>query len=309
MEKISKKRLLIAMGLAISVVMAVACSASGSGDSGGGSAVEPRGLQPFSGSGVADRHILGLFSHDVANEMKAKIPASQRPYIRNVRILGDWNKIEGGGKGKFTWKWMDAQVNAALSLGMNSVLMTLSGGVPKWAQDPGVTKPGYGPPKNMSDWRDLCHAVAKRYKGVVKFYQIWQEPGWDVDAPPAQEGVIYFGGLCEYQYLGVLRAGYNGIKAADPGAYVISGGMLQGLTRSAGDFSTYDTLLAGGNQDVSMKVESNRDIVAERPMYFNYHGWCTGGTDEVGVSEPGTTWYLAEGATHPGFDEWICIQN
>ncbi|MBU4194719.1 MAG: hypothetical protein KKF66_06975 [Actinobacteria bacterium] len=55
------------MGLAISVVMAVACSASGSGDSGGGSAVEPRGLQPVSGAGVADRHILGLFSHHVAN--------------------------------------------------------------------------------------------------------------------------------------------------------------------------------------------------------------------------------------------------
>jgi len=35
-------------------------------------------------------------------------------------------------------------------------------------------------------------------------------------------------------------------------------------------------------QDVSIWVESDRDIVAERPMYFNYHGWCTGGHDTLG---------------------------
>ena len=309
MGRFLRIRLLVAVGLAITMVMVVACSAPGSGNSGGTPAIEPSGLQLFSGSGVADRQQLGLFSHNVITEMKAKIPASEWPYIRNVRILGDWNKIEYNGKGRFTWDDMDGQVNAALSLGVNSILVTLSGGVPKWAQDPGVASPGYGPPKNMSDWYDLCNAVANRYKGYIDFYQIWQEPGWDAYAPPAKDGVIYFGGLCAFQYLGVLRAGYNGIKAADPDAYVISGGMLQGLTRSASDFSTYETLLSGANQDVSMKVESNRDIVAERPMYFNYHGVWPGGTDQVGVEAPGTTWYLAEGATHSGFEEWLCIQN
>jgi len=35
-------------------------------------------------------------------------------------------------------------------------------------------------------------------------------------------------------------------------------------------------------QDVSIWIESDRNIVAERPMYINYHGWCTGGHDTLG---------------------------
>lgn len=61
--------------------------------------------------------------------------------------------------------------------------------------------------------------------------------------------------------------------------------------------------------DVSMKVQADRDIIAERPMYFAYKNVWAGGTTESGVTEPGKTWYLAEGATWPGFEEWICIQN
>jgi hypothetical protein len=38
----------------------------------------------------------------------------------------------------------------------------------------------------------------------------------------------------------------------------------------------------GANQDVSIVVEGTSEIVAERPMYFNYHGWCTGGHDTLG---------------------------
>ena len=38
----------------------------------------------------------------------------------------------------------------------------------------------------------------------------------------------------------------------------------------------------GAGQDVSIRVESDQDIVAERPMYFNYHGWATGGHDTLG---------------------------
>jgi len=62
------------------------------------------------------------------------------------------------------------------------------------------------------------------------------------------------------------------------------------------------------HSEVSVKVSSDQDIVAERSMYFNYDGK-KGGHDSIGATAPATTWYLAEGYTGAGFDEWVLIQN
>ncbi|MBU1670607.1 MAG: hypothetical protein KKF41_16135 [Actinobacteria bacterium] len=40
-----------------------------------------------------------------------------------------------------------------------------------------------------------------------------------------------------------------------------------------------------------------QEIIAERPMYFNYLGAWTGGHDVVGATSEATTWYFAEGYT------------
>lgn len=58
------------------------------------------------------------------------------------------------------------------------------------------------------------------------------------------------------------------------------------------------------DSDVSMKVESDSVLFAERAMYFGHDGH-----DSVGVPAPSTNWYMAEGSTHPGFDTWILLQN
>lgn len=62
-------------------------------------------------------------------------------------------------------------------------------------------------------------------------------------------------------------------------------------------------------KDVSVKVTSNVGVIAERPMYFNYHGAWTGGHDNIGLKSLSDEWYLAEGTTRNGFEEWITIQN
>jgi len=61
--------------------------------------------------------------------------------------------------------------------------------------------------------------------------------------------------------------------------------------------------------DFSTTVTSDRPIVAERPMYFNYNGALTGGHDVVGATSPSSIFYFAEGTTRPGFDPYYCIQN
>jgi len=65
----------------------------------------------------------------------------------------------------------------------------------------------------------------------------------------------------------------------------------------------------GPDKDVSTKIASDQPIVAERPIYFNYHGLWPGGHDVVGAVAPAMEWYFAEGTTRDGFDEWLCLQN
>ncbi|MBU1669981.1 MAG: hypothetical protein KKF41_03405 [Actinobacteria bacterium] len=67
--------------------------------------------------------------------------------------------------------------------------------------------------------------------------------------------------------------------------------------------------VTGPDRDVSVKAESSIDVLVERPMYFDYHYAWTGGHVTVGARAPRRAWYLAEGTTREGFDEWICIQN
>jgi hypothetical protein len=69
----------------------------------------------------------------------------------------------------------------------------------------------------------------------------------------------------------------------------------------------------GDGKNISLYLESDQDIVVERPMYFNYQGlasnnW-TGGHDAVGTNSPAKNWYFAEGTTRGGFEEWLCLQN
>jgi hypothetical protein len=68
-----------------------------------------------------------------------------------------------------------------------------------------------------------------------------------------------------------------------------------------------DTVGAGKN--VSMRVDSDVDIVAERPMYFDYQLRWTGGHDVIGTPAPANQFYFAEGYTGAGFEEWLCLAN
>ncbi|MBC7231077.1 MAG: S8 family serine peptidase [Actinobacteria bacterium] len=68
-------------------------------------------------------------------------------------------------------------------------------------------------------------------------------------------------------------------------------------------------LAVGPDKDVSMRVVSDRAVVAERPMYFSFRGAIPGGHNVMGAPSPGTTWYFAEGTTRAGFEEWLTLAN
>ncbi len=73
---------------------------------------------------------------------------------------------------------------------------------------------------------------------------------------------------------------------------------------------TYDlNQWLGEGLNVSVRVDGQGGIMAERPMYFNYKGTCRGGHVTSGAPSPGTVWSFAEGTLRPGFEEWLCLLN
>jgi hypothetical protein len=60
--------------------------------------------------------------------------------------------------------------------------------------------------------------------------------------------------------------------------------------------------------DVSVMVCSDKPIVAERAMYFDYYGRA-GGSSSIGAPCAAPEWYLPEGYTGGEFDTWILAMN
>ena len=67
--------------------------------------------------------------------------------------------------------------------------------------------------------------------------------------------------------------------------------------------------LVGLGKDVSTEVRSDKNVLVERPIYFNYHSQWLGGHNDAGVLSTSREWYFAEGTTREGFEQWLCIQN
>jgi hypothetical protein len=90
-----------------------------------------------------------------------------------------------------------------------------------------------------------------------------------------------------------------------------AGRFWQSLTVAGRSRATVAVHEVRPNDEVAVRVETTAPggIVVERPIYFTYNGAITGGHDALGATAPAATWYLAEGYTGTGFDEYITILN
>lgn len=59
-------------------------------------------------------------------------------------------------------------------------------------------------------------------------------------------------------------------------------------------------------EDMSFKVVSDRRVIAERSMYWDAR---RGGHDSIGTTMPAEKWFLAEGSTDWGYEEYVLLQN
>jgi hypothetical protein len=143
-----------------------------------------------------------------------------------IRQEFPWEDIEIAGKGDFwdhrwdksAWKKYDYIVEAAERHDLD--IIARLDNPPAWSRSVG-NAPGWevAPPDDFGDYGDFVYAVVSRYKGQVRYYQIWNEPNiypeWgkqDVDPEV---------------YTELLRVAYRRAKEADPNCVILAAGLAQ----------------------------------------------------------------------------------
>jgi hypothetical protein len=145
--------------------------------------------------------------------------------LRWIRQSFPWYDIEVHGKGDFedrrhdparsAWEKYDHIV--ALAERYEVDIIARLEAPPAWSRHDGEVRGAFGPPDDFQDFADYAEAVVTRYRGRIRFYQVWNEPNiypeWG-HRPVDPEG-----------YTELLCLAYRRIKAADPDAAVISGAL------------------------------------------------------------------------------------
>jgi polysaccharide biosynthesis protein PslG len=176
---------------------------------------------------------------------------------RWVRLHVQWRDAEPA-KGAYSasrFAEYDRAVDVARAAGSRVVLMAYE--APAWASGSSTSNV----PRDPADFAAFMQHLAQRYEGKVAAYEIWNEPGhprfWSTGRNPAA-------------YTRLLQAAYPAIKAADPSATVLVGGL------SSYDYRFLDEIYASGGQGAF-------DAVALHPY------------TDCGIS-PTVTWYDSAGA-------------
>ena len=145
--------------------------------------------------------------------------------FRWIRQEFPWEDIEIHAKGDFedrrhqpyqsAWEKYDHIVGLAEQYDIQ--MMVRLSNPPAWSRARGDEVGTYAPPDEVADYGDFVEAVARRYRGRIQVYQLWNEPNiypeWGLYPINAAE------------YVALLQEGYTRIKTVDPEAVVVMGAL------------------------------------------------------------------------------------
>lgn len=159
-------------------------------------------------------------------------PCSSRPVVVGVNGQGtiDFDRVRAAQVGwvRLTIRWsvinpapgvwklaeLDAEITAARAHGVE--VLALLSQTPEWL---GGGPHGVVPPTDIGAWRELVGRMARRYRGRIAAYEIWNEPdvedlgegiGWDRDLEAAP------------RYVDLLHAAATVIRNEAPGTLVVA---------------------------------------------------------------------------------------
>jgi hypothetical protein len=202
-----------------------------------------------------------------------------------VRLELRWDQIQPS-PSEWRWDGYDQVVNDYIAQDVQVLgLLAYSVG---WASGQGGSGATFGPPQDMDAWEAYVRATVHRYKDRVHNWEIWNEPD-----------VAFFwngqDGGDPATYLEMLKRAHRAIKAEDPQAVVMNGG-LTGTERGARYMSTLLDMGAGQYLDalgfhgyvsddgldtdiypnhIWPMIRQVRER-AGKPIWFTEFGWASG---------------------------------
>jgi hypothetical protein len=190
-----------------------------------------------------------------------------------------WRSVEAAGKGMYNWAAQDYAVAEANARGLH-----IYGGLgytPTWASAAGNAN---SPPTNNQDWYDYVYATVSRYKGSVKYWEMWNEPDLN-----------HFWGGTYSQFVELFKVGADAAHAADPDCMVVgpeisSAGVptswVMGLLQEAGNKIDVISFHQYGDNptDRLATIDSMYNHIVsigygKKPIWVSESGWAS---DDIG---------------------------
>lgn len=147
-------------------------------------------------------------------------PSMDQGMIRLWDTGTNWKDVEPTNNG-WDWERLDLYVDTLTKANCPSCEITYTMGItPTWAAPTGAPASPYGgstaPPTNMEDWRDYVRAVGNRYKGKIKYWEIWNE----VNAEGGGKYTFYSGS--KDKLVEMTRIASEELKAIDPNNVILA---------------------------------------------------------------------------------------
>jgi polysaccharide biosynthesis protein PslG len=134
-------------------------------------------------------------------------------HARWIRVDLNWNVIQNNGPTSYNWAPFDNVINAARSRGIKVLgILTYT---PAWARPAGTTS--HSPPSDPNTFANFARTAAAHFGAEgVHHYEIWNEPNISAFWAPNPDPV---------RYTRLLTLASAAIRAADPSAFIVSGGL------------------------------------------------------------------------------------
>jgi len=151
---------------------------------------------------------------------QADLARMHRGGIGSLRIPVAWSQIQPSASGPYDWSQLDALVNLAEQNGVAIFPFLYS--TPNWVAAKPTTLP-VRTAAQRSAWQAFLHAIVDRYGPggsvgaiPIRNWQLWNEENFFPFAEPVSAA----------SYAQLIKAGAPAIRAEDPGAKVILGGLF-----------------------------------------------------------------------------------